>query len=462
MRRLDRGSEDRALLGGPIHARLFSASVALAVVLGIGTIGGVATANPGGSSRGASNLSNPTAGHPYRHGAVPLRGSVPSSATDKGGQRVNAPRGTTQGPALRAALSFGGGSVVTGSPKVFLVFWGAGWGSQSKGAGGYDVYSGDPDGLAPNLQALFAGLGTNNEQWSTIVTQFCQGVPFGTKTCPLAPSTNHVAYPSASVLAGVWEDTSSALAAADAAQIAQEAANAAVHFSNPRDAQYVIVSPTRTDPDHWLDPHNGYCAYHGNSGEFGVTGPNVPYTNMPYVPDVGNECSSFVQPGILDGADETISHEYAEVLTDPFPTSGWTDHRGKEVADKCENLTGGQPGGSRYVSFATGTFAMQGIWANDLGKRGGCENAHPSILTANPGKQKSADGTPVGLQINASDVQGRTLAYAATGLPAGLAINSSSGVISGVPTGRGRSDATVVVADASASTTVAFVWMVKR
>ncbi len=85
---------------------------------------------------------------------------------------------------LREALSFGGGPVVTASPKVFLVFWGAGWGSQSTGAGGYDVYSGDPDGLAPNLQALFTGLGTNNEQWSNIVTQYCQGVPFGTKTCP--------------------------------------------------------------------------------------------------------------------------------------------------------------------------------------------------------------------------------------------------------------------------------------
>ena len=212
------------------------------------------------------------------------------------------------------------------------------------------------------------------------------------------------------MLAGVWEDTSSALVAATGAQIAQEAANTAVHFSNPPGAQYVIVSPTRTDPDQWLSPRNGYCAYHDNTGDpaFGVTGPNVPYTNMPYVPDVGDQCSSFVHPGILDGANETISHEYAEVLTDPFPSSGSTDRRGSEVADKCENLTGGQPGGSRYVTFSTGTFAMQGVWANDLGKKGGCENAHAPILTVNPGKQKSVDGAPVGLQISASDVRGRT------------------------------------------------------
>ena len=86
---------------------------------------------------------------------------------------------------------------------------------------------------------------------------------------------------------------------------------------------------------------------------------------------------------------------------------------------------------------------------------------HPSS-TVNPGKQKSVDGVPVSLQINASDVRGRALAYAATGLPAGLAINASSGVISGIPSGHGRSETTVVVADSSASTTVAFVWMIKR
>ena len=212
MRRLDRGSQARVRVGRGVLLRLIFGSMALAVVLVVGTIGGVATAAPGGLPRGTSNFSNPTAGHPYRHGAVPLRGSsTSSSATNKGGLGVKSPRGTTQGRALREALSFGGGSVVTGSPKVFLVFWGAGWGSQSTGTGGYDVYSGDPDGLAPNLQAIFAGLGTNNEQWSAIVTQYCQGVPFGTKTCPLVPSTNHVAYPSATVLAGVWEDTSTVL-----------------------------------------------------------------------------------------------------------------------------------------------------------------------------------------------------------------------------------------------------------
>jgi len=353
---------------------------------------------------------------------------------------------------------------VTGAPKVYLVFWGSQWGSQSTGAGGYDVYSGDPDGLAPNLQAFFDGLGTNNEPWSAILTQYCQGVPVGTKICPLSPSTNHVAYPSTPVLAGVWEDTSSALTAATGEQIAQEGANAARHFSNPPGAQYVIVSPTGSDPDQWLSPRNGYCAYHDNTGDFlgSVNVPNVPYTNMPYVPDVGAECSSFFHPGVLDGADETISHEYAEVLTDPFPSSGWTDRHGNEVADKCENLIGGQPGGSTYVSLATGVFAVQGIWANDLGKRGGCENTHSPILIVIPGKQRGVDGTPLSLQISASDVRGRSLNYTAVGLPGGLAINATSGIISGTPQRPGRSASSVAASDGAASTAADFVWVIRR
>lgn len=427
--------------------------------------GGIATAAPARVPREAATLSDPTAGHPYRHGAIPLRSSpVAPGTTNRPQQPINTTGRAAEGSLLRDPVSFGGGSVVTGSPKVYLVFWGSQWGIQSRGTGGYDVYSGDRDGFAPNLQAFFDGLGTNNESWSAILTQYCQGVPVGTKICPLSASTIHVAYPSTTVLGGVWEDTSTSFTAATGEQIAQEGANAARHFSDPPGAQYVIVSPTGTDPDQWLSPRNGYCAYHDNTGDFlgGGSVPNVPYTNLPYVPDVGTECSSFSHPGALDGADETISHEYAEVLTDPFPSSGWTDRHGSEIADKCENLIGGQPGGSTYVSLATGTFAVQGIWANDLGKRGGCENAHSPILTVNPGKQKGVDGTPLSLQISASDVRGRTLTYTAAGLPAGLAINDASGIISGTPVERGRSATTVAVSDGSATATVDFTWMVKR
>ena len=447
--------------GRRLPASFARPSIAVALVATIGILVGAA---PEPASAAGPTRTSPMFGHLYRHGAVPLKGVSPSSTSTSAPTSGSAPGA----PALRSGgnqLLYGGGPVVNASPKVFLVFWGSQWGTAST-VGGYQVYSGDPQGLAQNLQAQMSGLGTDGELWSAVVTQYCQGTIVGAKACPVLPGGQHVAYPSSTVLGGVWEDTSApAPAAATATQIAQEGADAAVHFSNPVDSQYIVVSPTGTDPDGWLDPTTGYCAYHDNTQDpfiGGVSGPDVPYTNLPYVPDVGSACSSFASPGPLDGADETLSHEYAETLTDPYPASGWTDRSGSEIADKCENLVGGTPGGSVYLTLATGTFAFQGIWANDVGKRGGCVTAHSPVLVANPGKQRSSITSPVSLSISGFDVLGEALTYTATNLPLGLAIGPGTGVISGTPSHKGHFHTTVQVTDAVGATSVTFVWVVGR
>jgi serine protease len=451
--------------------------VAVAAGLVVGVLIASSTAPAGAGPPGPGTVSDPVAGHPYRHGAVPIHGQRVGAGSHAGVKPTSVGgKAATPGRATKGPVRSGGGSVLTGPPSVYLVFWGDNWGSAST-FGGNDVFSGDPDGLAPNLQDFFRGLGTNNEAWSAIVTQYCQGVSSGATTCSTSPPSAHVAYPSGTVLAvgGVWNDASvhwatgprgnSNTPGATGTQIAQEAANAAIHFGNPAGAQYVIVSPNGANPDGWLDPISGYCAYHDDSQDpflGGVSGPDVPYTNLPYVPEVGPACSSMPAPGLLDGADETASHEYAEMLTDPFPSSGWVDRTGLEVADKCQNLVGGTPGGATDLTLSTGTFVVQGLWANDLGKRGGCENAHSFVLTVDPGKQASPRGVPVSLAIVASDVRGLPLTFSATGLPAGLTVDPTSGLISGVPTGRGRTPTTVVASDGSSSSSVSFRWTVGR
>ena len=63
-----------------------------------------------------------------------------------------------------------------------------------------------------------------------------------------------------------------------------------------------------------------------------------------------------------------------------------------------------------------------------------------SFTVASPGNQNTLVGTAVSLQIHASDsASGQTLSYSATGLPAGLSINSTTGLISGTPTSAGTS-----------------------
>lgn len=57
------------------------------------------------------------------------------------------------------------------------------------------------------------------------------------------------------------------------------------------------------------------------------------------------------------------------------------------------------------------------------------------VSVTNPGTQAIVVGTPVSLQIAASDTDlGQVLTYSATGLPTGLSINTSTGLISGTPT----------------------------
>jgi hypothetical protein len=85
-----------------------------------------------------------------------------------------------------------------------------------------------------------------------------------------------------------------------------------------------------------------------------------------------------------------------------------------------------------------------------------------TVTVANPGTQTTAVGATVALQISASDsASGQTLAYSASGLPAGLSISSSSGLISGAPTTAGTSSVVVTAKGAAgASGTASFSWMV--
>lgn len=92
-----------------------------------------------------------------------------------------------------------------------------------------------------------------------------------------------------------------------------------------------------------------------------------------------------------------------------------------------------------------------------------CAASAPSPVTVdNPGDQSSLVGSNASLQITASDsTSGQTLTYRATGLPAGLSIDSSSGLISGQPTTAGTSVVTVTAKDGNgAAASTSFEWSV--
>lgn len=79
----------------------------------------------------------------------------------------------------------------------------------------------------------------------------------------------------------------------------------------------------------------------------------------------------------------------------------------------------------------------------------------------NPGSQVSSTDEPVVLVLNATDLDGDPLIFSATGLPEGLTIDDSSGLISGTPTTIGTSNVTVHISDGNGGQNIAnFTWAV--
>jgi O-glycosyl hydrolase len=108
----------------------------------------------------------------------------------------------------------------------------------------------------------------------------------------------------------------------------------------------------------------------------------------------------------------------------------------------------------------TGTIPARSLETYVIGSAG-CTSCN-TVTVTNPGNQTTSTGTAVSLPVHASDsASGQTLSYAATGLPAGLSISTSTGVISGTPTTAGTSTVTVTATDTTgASGSASFTWTV--
>jgi hypothetical protein len=209
-----------------------------------------------------------------------------------------------------------GGPVQT-APQVFVVFWG---------------WTSDPSGEQIYLADFLTSIGRTT--WLQTVTQYSgAGNP-------------------SNLLAGTWSDPSAVPTQPTDAQVQAEAVSAVGHFGigTSVNVQVIVATPTGHSESGF---GTVFCAYHGPI----AARPNVTYTYLPYMTDVGASCGANSVGHPLDGVSIVEGHELAETITDPL-INAWRDASGNEIGDKCAwtNLAN--------ITTSNGTYAVQPLWSN--------------------------------------------------------------------------------------------------
>ena len=187
------------------------------------------------------------------------------------------------------------------------------------------------------------------------------------------------------------------------------------------------------------DPYTGVAVYqtYGGSGwaVYGGTSASAPII-----------ASTYALAGAPAATDKPASYLYAHTGNLFDVTSGSNGTCSPTLL--CTAASGWDGPTGLGTPNGLGAFTANGAPAN-------------TVTVTNPGSQTGTVNTPASLQITASDSGGATLTYGASGLPTGLSINSSTGLISGTPTTAGTYSATVTAHDSTAASgSATFSWTI--
>ncbi len=213
------------------------------------------------------------------------------------------------------------------------------------------------------------------------------------------------------------------------------------------------------------DPNTGYAMYadggHGGGWKvLGGTSAAAPlWTAFAALADASSACAGttlgFVNPALYEIAGRSPT-TYAADFNDITQASPFSGLAGNDVfagTNQSSNPDGLYPIRNGY-DMATG---LGSPIAGTLGPSLCADAAQLTVI--NPGTQSGTVGQPTSLAIHATD-SASTPQFSATGLPAGLSINSTSGVISGVPATAQTATVTVTAADPVTEHSVTFTWTI--
>jgi subtilase family serine protease len=153
----------------------------------------------------------------------------------------------------------------------------------------------------------------------------------------------------------------------------------------------------------------------------------------------------FLNPSLYAIAGSSYNNNFTDIIN-PSPFNNDTQYAGTN--DALE-VNGGKFPVTTGYDMATGLGSMTPTLASSL-----CAARAPvyTVAVANPGLVTGIVGTAFALAVHGSDSGNAALTYAASGLPAGLAINPATGVISGTPTTAQATTVTVSATDGYTNT----------
>ncbi|HEX6488006.1 MAG TPA: hypothetical protein VF137_03895 [Candidatus Dormibacteraeota bacterium] len=263
-------------------------------------------------------------------GLAALTAIAPASASNVSAMHSAKTRGGN-GATASSPLAWNGGPVET-TPKVYIDFWGSTWSNYSS-AQTYNIN-------------FFGNVGGSN--WAGIDTQYCENAVINTGTCVTNPKGQ---------LKGSYVHNVTLPRRITQSAIAAEAVWAMNNVFGGYDpnATYFVYTPHGHSMSGFA---TSWCAWHSSTSSNGNT---VAYAYMPYQPDAGYNCGANSVDGTFDGFSIVGGHEYAEAVTDPHPSSGWTDTSGSEIGDKCAwvNLSN--------QNFNGMTFPVQPLYSDAAG-----------------------------------------------------------------------------------------------
>jgi hypothetical protein len=168
----------------------------------------------------------------------------------------------------------------------------------------------------------------------------------------------------------------------------------------------------------------------------------------------------------------------AAVFGDPNPGTTKACYTRNNYASDYPTLCANENGSCNFIGSVSVAFGARGKFVyKTFTNTVSCSNAWfgsdpmpgiskvcyrlDQVTVANPGNQASPRNTALSLQVNVLSTAGSTLTYSATGLPTGLSINTSTGVISGTPSANGTYNPTVTATDANGPAgSASFTWTI--